>query len=558
MEALRERTARGDSGISWTKKRVNLPALQPPLYSRLVGEWRLQGRLFCFNQSAFPIKKQRATAFMGGNMYVQLLVDSLYRELLFTSMILLVILLINNLALYRQKLTSHFSMMLLCGTAMCAFELLWDVLDDHAAVSPLIYFCAGAYTMAFLNFAVFFNRYFLERFGIPVRKKWLLYLFYGLPNAVILMLCVTTPWTHWFFMVDEGGLVREMPLYRTLFYGVMWVYSLSALGLAARYLFTSRKQDESLGRIARSLIVFGFLLPAIYLMQRLILGDGGSDYLALSLAVSIALVYLTANVNIHALLSSQAQVEAVEADLRIAAKIQSDALPPPCPNFPEHPEISLRACMTTAKEVGGDFYDYFVLDENRICFLIADVSGKGMAAAILMSNFQASLKALFVPDMDLPTLVNRLNRIVVKNSNGDRFITFFIGRYNFKTNVLRYVNAGHNSPLLYNRKTRELSYLDTGCVGVGMLDEIVNLKEGVIKLDNDYKLLCFTDGVVELESDDDPDFGQKVVKNCVGEDIDIKTTISSIIKSLDIQRSNTKLFDDITLLGIDFYVNTTK
>ena len=112
--------------------------------------------------------------------------------------------------------------------------------------------------------------------------------------------------------------------------------------------------------------------------------------------------------------------------------------------------------------------------------------------------------------------------------------------------------------MLYNRKTRELSYLDTGCVGVGMVDEIVSLKEGVIKLDNDYKLLCFTDGVVELESDDDPDFGQKVVKNCVGEDTDIKTTISSIIKSLDIQRSNPKLFDDITLLGIDFYVNTTK
>ena len=98
-------------------------------------------------------------------------------------------------------------------------------------------------------------------------------------------------------------------------------------------------------------------------------------------------------------------------------------------------------------------------------------------------------------------------------------------------------------------------YLNTGCVGIGMLDEIVALEEGCIKFENNHKLLCFTDGVVELESDDDPDFGQKVVKKCVAEDTSIKTTIANIIQSLDIQRSNTKLFDDITLLGIDFYVN---
>ncbi|MBO7438103.1 MAG: serine/threonine-protein phosphatase [Bacteroidales bacterium] len=267
--------------------------------------------------------------------------------------------------------------------------------------------------------------------------------------------------------------------------------------------------------------------------------------------------FIIVSIQNHRLVEENMKQERFKKEMEMAAEMQK-MLIPKSDIFKGDNRIYVEPFYMPHFQVGGDYYDFDYLSKDEMFFCIADVSGKGMAAAILMSNFQASLKALFVPDMDLPTLVSRLNSIVVKNSNGDRFITFFIGRYNFKTNELRYVNAGHNSPLLYNRKTRELSYLDTGCVGVGMVDEIVSLKEGVIKLDNDYKLLCFTDGVVELESDDDPDFGQKVVKNCVGEDTDIKTTISSIIKSLDIQRSNTKLFDDITLLGIDFYVNTTK
>ena len=482
-------------------------------------------------------------------MSVQLLVDSLYRELLFTSMILLVILLINNLALYRQKFTSHFSMMLLCGTAMCAFELLWDVLDDHAAVSPLIYFCAGAYTMAFLNFAVFFNRYFLERFGIPVRKKWLLYLFYGLPNAVILMLCVTTPWTHWFFMVDEGGLVREMPLYRTLFYGVMWVYSLSALGLAARYLFTSRKQDESLGRIARSLIVFGFLLPAIYLMQRLILGDGGSDYLALSLAVSIALVYLTANVNIHALLSSQAQVEAVEADLRIAAKIQSDALPPPCPNFPEHPEISLRACMTTAKEVGGDFYDYFVLDENRICFLIADVSGKGTPAALFMMTVKTMIKDYALTHGSTAEIFTAVNARLCENNDAGMFVTAWIGILDTRTMILQYTNAGHNYPVLQRQgEPSVLLKKKHGLFLAGMDD--TEYRCGELHLEKGDRLLLYTDGVTETHSKSRELYGTErlcsVLDSTSGKDGE--AALDEILNDVNAFAASQPQFDDITLV----------
>ena len=264
--------------------------------------------------------------------------------------------------------------------------------------------------------------------------------------------------------------------------------------------------------------------------------------------------FIIVSIQNHRLVEENMKQERFKKEMEMAAEMQK-MLVPKSDIFSGDNRIYVEPFYMPHYQVGGDYYDFDYLSKDEMFFCIADVSGKGMAAAILMSNFQASLKALFVSDMDLPTLVKRLNNIVVRNSNGDRFITFFVGRYNFKTNTLRYINAGHNAPVLYNRAARKVEYLKTGCVGVGMLDHIFNVEEGCIHFDSDCKLLCFTDGVVELESDGDPDFGQKVVVKCMTTDDDIKTTVNNIIQSLDIQRSNAKLFDDITLLGIDFHVN---
>ena len=261
--------------------------------------------------------------------------------------------------------------------------------------------------------------------------------------------------------------------------------------------------------------------------------------------------FIIVSIQNHRLVEDNMKQARLKKEMEMAAQMQT-MLVPRSDIFANDNRISIESFYMPHYEVGGDYYDFDYLSPDEMFFCIADVSGKGMSAAILMSNFQASLKALFVPAMELKTLVKRLNSIVVKNSNGERFITMFICRYNFVTHTLRYVNAGHNSPLLYNRKTKQVSYLNTGCVGIGMIDDIDNLEEGYIHFENDYKLLCFTDGVVELANDNDPDFGQNVVCRCAESDDNIQYTIANVIKSLDIQRSNTNLFDDITLLGIDF------
>ncbi|MCQ2973743.1 MAG: SpoIIE family protein phosphatase [Bacteroidales bacterium] len=307
---------------------------------------------------------------------------------------------------------------------------------------------------------------------------------------------------------------------------------------------------------------FDFIIPVIQdnnPLAYVLIGDFEEEQTGISPSIKhIHFIQTLTNVIIVAienkrLIEVNMQQERIKKEMEMASEMQK-MLVPKADIFANDNRVSVNPFYLPHFEVGGDYYDFDYLSKDEMFFCIADVSGKGMSAAILMSNFQASLKALFIPEMELTTLVRRLNKIIVRNANGDRFITLFIGRYNFNTHELRYVNAGHNSPVIYYKKTGKLEYLTAGCPGVGMLDEIPNVTEGKIVLDHECKLLCFTDGVVELEKENIPDYGQKVVEKNVANSKSIKDTISDIIKELDIQRSNTSLFDDITLLGVEFFV----
>ena len=218
--------------------------------------------------------------------------------------------------------------------------------------------------------------------------------------------------------------------------------------------------------------------------------------------------------------------------------------------------LSLSAFYLSHYQVGGDFYDYAYTNPNNkdeIYFCIADVTGKGISAAMVMSNFQASLQALVGRIEYLPDLIRELNKIVIKNSNYEKFITVFLARYNFETHVLRYVNAGHNPPVMYNFKDNEKSFLTVGGQGVGMIDEPA-LSEGVVTLTSDTRIVCYTDGVCEIEKDGIEYYGQRIIENRTVTAETISDTISQIVSDLNITRENNLLSDDATLLGIDLYV----
>jgi sigma-B regulation protein RsbU (phosphoserine phosphatase) len=244
--------------------------------------------------------------------------------------------------------------------------------------------------------------------------------------------------------------------------------------------------------------------------------------------------------------------EAMRKELELASKMQEMLVPDP-KTFPHNDRIYIDAYYLPYFKVGGDYYDYIKLSPDEFGFCIADVSGKGIPAALLMSNFQASLRALFTFNTSLPNLVTKLNEIVVQNTQGDKFITLFIGKYSFTTKLLHYINAGHNPPTVYNSYDETLTFLEKGCTGLGMLERIPKIEEGCITIGQNTKLLLYTDGVVELEDNDHILIGMEAIKKQISSDKKIDKVIEGIIKELDIRQSNSQLFDDITMLGLEFY-----
>jgi len=244
--------------------------------------------------------------------------------------------------------------------------------------------------------------------------------------------------------------------------------------------------------------------------------------------------------------------EAMKKELELASKMQNMLIPNPSV-LPRNDKIYMTSFYHPHFEVGGDYYDYIPLGRNEFGFCISDVSGKGMSAALLMSNFQANLRALFTHDVTLDALMEKLNERVMAATNGEKFITLFIAKFNYKTRELEYINAGHNQPILYLKKSKELQFLSKGCVGIGMLDEIPLIRKGSITIEEPAKILCYTDGLTELIDGKKISFGTKEIEECIINNHPIEENIQTIIKKQGILDGNAAIFDDISILGIELF-----
>lgn len=251
------------------------------------------------------------------------------------------------------------------------------------------------------------------------------------------------------------------------------------------------------------------------------------------------------------LFSEHVRQEAMRKELELASKMQSLLIPSP-DSLPQNEKIDVAAYYLPHFEVGGDYYDFIQLNKNEYGFCVADVSGKGIAAAILMSNFQANVQALFSSKIPLPQLIHKLNDRVMQNANGEKFITLFIAKYNSSTQELKYISAGHNPSLFYNGKTKELSFLELGCTGVGMFDEIPNINEGTINVEKGSKLICYTDGLVELENENQIEFGSRVMEEAIVKNESMESIVDEIIEKVNDHKGNNTFFDDISLMAIHF------
>ena len=280
-------------------------------------------------------------------------------------------------------------------------------------------------------------------------------------------------------------------------------------------------------------------------------GEGMSPVLKhLNFIQTISSIIIVAIENIR-LFNESLRQEALKKELELAARMQK-MLIPDNKQMPKNPKFIVHGFYYPHFEVGGDYYDCIKLSETKTGFCIADVSGKGISAAILMSNFQANLRALFTHDISLETLIKKLNSIVVINAAGEKFITFFVARYDHESCVLEYLNAAHNPPVLYNTVTKEVSHLQPSCVGIGMIDVMPQLEETEIIIRNNSKIVCYTDGLSELKGADGKDIGTRVIINHISNTSPVEQNIREMLKELGLPDDNPSTFDDVSIIVADF------
>lgn len=245
--------------------------------------------------------------------------------------------------------------------------------------------------------------------------------------------------------------------------------------------------------------------------------------------------------------------ELTNKELEVAAQMQAMLLPS---NLPSNDKIEVGALYESLQLIGGDYYDFIKLNDEEFVFCIADVSGKGIPAAMLMSNFQANLRANVKYNhnqLSMEDLIIELNKNVNDAAQGEKFITFFFAYYNCSTRILKYINAGHNHPILFNgSKTEDLS---KGCIGLGMFDEIPHIDVGSVKIEPNSILICFTDGLVELENTEGEQFETDRLIKIVSENHDLKINDLNklIFLELDRFKGALKYLDDTAILSCRFF-----
>lgn len=248
------------------------------------------------------------------------------------------------------------------------------------------------------------------------------------------------------------------------------------------------------------------------------------------------------------LVRKQLEQEAFRKELEIASDVQQFLFPEKLPNTDV---LNVEASYLPHDIIGGDYYDYVPINKDQFLLCIADVSGKGVPAALLMSNFQASLRTLLRQTPNLRDIVEALNYQILENAKGEKFITFFACIYDISLKTLVYVNAGHNPPILCDKNGIRL--LEDGCTVLGIMHPLPFLNEGFITDLDYFRMFCYTDGLTETINEAGDEFGMERLMTYFNDPItrtkNMRTVHSDIIVSLDDFKGRNGYHDDITMIS---------
>ncbi len=241
----------------------------------------------------------------------------------------------------------------------------------------------------------------------------------------------------------------------------------------------------------------------------------------------------------------------IESELGIAREIQMSILPKIFPPFPDQPEIDIHAIIQPAREVGGDFYDFFFIDEKHFCFVIGDVSGKGVPASLFMAVAKTLLKAGAMPGISPADILSRVNNELAEANEACMFVTVFMAVLNLETGNVEYCNAGHNPPLL--KTCEDCVWISThNQPALGVFPDISYRAEQICLSKNDY-LLLYTDGINEAFNTDMEQFTYLRLHECFAESSGSpESIITHILTEIRNFINEAPPSDDMTMLCIRY------
>ena len=257
----------------------------------------------------------------------------------------------------------------------------------------------------------------------------------------------------------------------------------------------------SKGELSKS---FEIVIPVSHKHQALafvLLGDVNQEKLELSAAIKhLPFIQTLTNIIIVSIENKKLYKENIQRaqmnkELELAQNMQQMLFPKDLPNTSA---LQVAATYLPHQQVGGDYYDFLELNNHEYIFCIADVSGKGIAAALLMSNIQATLHSLTNYTRNLKDIIIELNKGVIKNANSEKFLSIFIGKLNTKSQQFTYINAGHNAPILFYEN--RLAELTKGCPLLGINETLPLIEVGSFDYTSGFTVVCYTDGLTDTEN----------------------------------------------------------
>lgn len=248
-----------------------------------------------------------------------------------------------------------------------------------------------------------------------------------------------------------------------------------------------------------------------------------------------------------------AERERISTELSLATRIQAAFIPHIFPPFPHRPEFSLFASMDPAKEVGGDFYDFFLIDEDHLGLVMADVSGKGVPAALFMMASKIILQSCAMLGQSPAEILTKTNEAICSNNQEGMFVTVWLGILELSTGKLKAANAGHEYPIFKQPDGNFELYKDRHGFVVGGMSG-VRYREYEIQMEPGSKLFVYTDGVPEATNADKELFGSERMLTALNEEPDAapETILKNVRRAVDGFVQEAEQFDDLTMLCITY------